>query len=84
VTGSDPLSATSTSIGLPSAALVAGIHYAPLHVKGITTTLPADGNAKKAKRLEEVRQKRREKKEQKRLERAGVKQKKGTGRGPAD
>lgn len=42
------------------------IHYAPIHVKGITTTLPADGNAKKQKRLEEVRKRRREVKAQRR------------------
>lgn len=47
--------------------LVAGIHYAPIHVKGITTTIPADGTARKAKRLEEVRKRRREVKEGKRL-----------------
>jgi len=52
------------------------IHYAPLHVKGIHTTIPADGNARKAKRMEEVRAKRVEKKEKKRLENMGKKERK--------
>jgi hypothetical protein len=45
------------------------VHYAPIHVKGLTTTVPADGNARKAKRMEEVRNKRREKKERKEMRR---------------
>lgn len=58
------------------------VHYAPLVVKGITTTTPADGNARKNKRLLEVRQKRVETKEKKREERRkeflkGMKGKKG-------
>jgi hypothetical protein len=44
-----------------------------LHVKGITTTIPADGNAKKQKRMEEVRAKRRSAKEKKKLARAAAK-----------
>ncbi|KAI9636023.1 uncharacterized protein MKK02DRAFT_33314 [Dioszegia hungarica] len=54
-------------------ALLPHIHYAPLHVKGITTTIPADGNAKKQKRMEEVRAKRRSAKEKKKLARAAAK-----------
>lgn len=45
------------------------MHYAPLTVKGITTTLPKDGNARKQKRMEGVRQKRLEAKERRRKER---------------
>lgn len=45
------------------------VHYAPIHVKGITTTIPADGNARKQKRLEEVRQRRRDAKEKRKLDR---------------
>lgn len=55
---------TATSL-LP----VPNVHYAPLVVKGIITTTPKDGNAKKQKRLEEVRQKRIEVKERKKVER---------------
>lgn len=53
-------------------ALLPHIHYAPLHVKGITTSIPADGNAKKQKRMEEVRAKRRSAKERKKLERVAA------------
>ncbi len=52
-----------TAIPIPN------VHYAPLHIKGITTTAPVDGNARKQKRLEEVRKKRVEVKERKRRER---------------
>jgi hypothetical protein len=70
--GREPISApvpvpASSSTRLRPDQLVAGIHYAPIHVKGITTTIPADGAARKAKRLEEVRKRRREVKEGKRL-----------------
>jgi hypothetical protein len=47
------------------------IHYAPLHIKGITTSMPANGNAKKQARLEEVRKRRVEVKARKKLEREG-------------
>jgi len=49
------------------------ISYAPLHLKGISTSIPLDGGAKKAKRLEEVRAKRKLGKERKRM---GAKQSK--------
>ena len=39
------------------------VHYAPLAIKGITTTVPTDGNARKQKRLEGVRARRIEVKE---------------------
>ena len=45
------------------------VHYAPLVVKGITTSTPIDSNARKNKRLAEVKQKRIETKEKKREER---------------
>jgi hypothetical protein len=41
------------------------VHYAPLAIKGITTTIPTDGNARKQKRLEGVRARRIEVKERK-------------------
>ncbi|WWD22289.1 hypothetical protein CI109_106780 [Kwoniella shandongensis] len=45
---------TPTTTGVP----IPNVHYAPLHVKGIQTTLPVDNAARKAKRLEEVRKRR--------------------------
>ena len=53
-------SISATALPLPH------VHYAPLSIKGITTTAPVDGNARKQKRLAEVRQKRVEVKERKR------------------
>lgn len=50
-------------------ALLPHIHYAPVHVKGITTTVPADGASRKARRLDAVRAKRRENKEARKLAR---------------
>lgn len=46
--------------------LMPHVHYAPLGVKGLTTTVPADSGARKAKRMEEVRERRRARKEGKR------------------
>ena len=54
---------------LDTGALLPDVHYAPLTIKGITTTAPVDGQARKAKRLEEVRARRKEVKERKRQER---------------
>lgn len=45
------------------------VHYAPLQIKGITTIAPADGSARKQRRLEEVRKRRVVVKERKRKER---------------
>jgi len=45
------------------------VHYAPSHIKGITTTTPVDGIARKQKRLEEVRKRRVGGKERKKNER---------------
>lgn len=45
------------------------VHYAPLAIKGITTTVPTDGNARKQKRLEGVRAKRIKVKEKKKEDR---------------
>jgi hypothetical protein len=59
----------SAPAGKATHALMPHVHYAPIHVKGLTTTVPADGNARKAKRMEEVRNKRREKKERKEMRR---------------
>ena len=54
---------------LDTGALLPDVHYAPLTIKGITTTAPVDGQARKAKRLEEVRARRKEVKERTRQER---------------
>lgn len=56
---------TSASTALP----IPHVHYAPLHIKGITTSAPVDGTARKQKRLEEVRKRRVEVKEKKKKER---------------
>jgi hypothetical protein len=45
------------------------VHYAPVTIKGITTTTPVDANSKKKVRLAEVRQKRVEAKIKRKAER---------------
>jgi hypothetical protein len=45
------------------------VHYAPVTIKGITTTTPVDANSKKKVRLAEVRQKRVEAKIKRKTER---------------
>jgi hypothetical protein len=47
------------------------VHYAPVTVKGITTSTPVDANSKKKIRLGEVRQKRVDAKLKRKLEREG-------------
>lgn len=54
------------------------VHYAPVTIKGITTSTPIDANSKKKKRLEEVRQKRIESKARRKLEREGGKKSKNS------
>jgi len=44
------------------------VHYAPVTIKGITTSTPVDANSKKKIRLAEVRQKRVEAKLKRKLE----------------
>jgi hypothetical protein len=56
---------------------IPNVHYAPLHVKGITTTMPVDNTARKKVRLEEVRKKRKERKEMKKVENAEKERKAG-------
>ncbi|ORX34594.1 hypothetical protein BD324DRAFT_604852 [Kockovaella imperatae] len=46
--------------------LIPEVHYTPLTIKGITTSAPVDGQARKAKRLEEVRARRKVVKERRR------------------
>ena len=53
------------------------VHYAPLTVKGVTTSTPVDGASRKKQRLEAVRSKRVEKKERKRDERVRTMKKLG-------
>ena len=53
------------------------VHYAPVTIKGITTSTPVDANSKKKVRLAEVRQKRVEAKMKRRLEREGGTKAKG-------
>lgn len=50
------------------------IDYAPLHIKGVHTTAPADAAARKARRLEEVRAKRVEAKSKKLVARKKMEQ----------
>ncbi|KAK8845341.1 hypothetical protein IAR55_006054 [Kwoniella newhampshirensis] len=64
------LQSNDTSTAFDSAQIpIPHVHYAPLHIKGIQTTVPVNNAARKAKRLEEVRKRRVEvkllKKEQK-------------------
>lgn len=47
------------------------VHYAPVTIKGITTSTPVDANSKKKVRLTEVRQKRVEAKLKRKVEREG-------------
>jgi hypothetical protein len=61
----DPPAKKAKTSSLP----IPNVHYAPLAVKGITTTVPTDGNAKKQKRLAEVKKRRLEVKEKKKDER---------------
>jgi len=49
------------------------VHYAPVTIKGITTSTPVDANSKKKIRLGEVRQKRVDAKLKRKLEREGGK-----------
>ena len=70
-------SSTGKQTPIPSGQAINGtpirhVHYAPLTIKGITTTAPVDGNARKQRRLEEVRKKRVEVKERKREERRKI------------
>lgn len=60
VADGEPVSKPPPAVPLPH------VHYAPLTIKGITTTTPADAASKKQKRLEEVRKRRIETKEKKR------------------
>lgn len=53
----------------------AQIAYAPLHIKALHTTAPLDNNARKAKRLTEVRQKRAEAKVQRKARRKDLERK---------
>jgi hypothetical protein len=59
VTNGEPVSKVAPAVPLPH------VHYAPLTIKGITTTTPADAASKKQKRLDEVRKRRIETKEKK-------------------
>ena len=61
----DPSKPSERSSSLP----LPHVHFAPLTIKGITTSVPVDGMARKQRRLEEVRQRRRETKERKKEER---------------
>ncbi|WVR03423.1 hypothetical protein IAU60_000414 [Kwoniella sp. DSM 27419] len=77
--GADQLIAQSTNGNAAfdkpkTAAPIPDVHYADLHIKGIQTKIPVDNNARKAKRLEEVRAKRVE---------AKLKKKAGRGKGNA-
>jgi len=47
------------------------VHYAPVTIKGVTTSTPVDANSKKKIRLGEVRQKRVEAKLKRKVEREG-------------
>ena len=53
------------------------VHYAPVTIKGITTSTPVDANSKKKVRLAEVRQKRVEAKIKRKAEREGGTKAKG-------
>lgn len=75
------LAAPRHSITLPFAVTTLRVHddkktvplpagsYAPLHVKAVHTTAPADANGRKAKRIAEVRAKRIENRTKRRAER---------------
>jgi hypothetical protein len=78
-----------------AAAPLPHVHYAPVTIKGITTSTPVDANSKKKIRLGEVRQKRVDAKLKRKVEREGggktkvkskIAQKKGAKHGtkPAD
>ncbi|KAL1409639.1 hypothetical protein Q8F55_003635 [Vanrija albida] len=59
----------------PSQLPTPAIHYAPVHLKGVLTEAPLDANARKQRRLAEVRQKRVESKVKRREEAAKFEQK---------
>jgi hypothetical protein len=66
-----PTSNLKVHVGDSQTAPLPHVHYAPVTIKGITTSTPVDANSKKKVRLAEVRQKRVEAKLKREVEREG-------------
>ena len=73
----------NTNDAKDAAAPLPHVHYAPVVIKGITTSTPVDANSKKKIRLGEVRQKRAEAKLKRKVEREGGVKTKSTSKSKA-
>jgi hypothetical protein len=77
VNPSDKQPASAPSAQQPGDPTLFALSFAPLHIKGLTTSVPANSNARKQTRLAEVRAKRVAAKENKRAIRLGLVKKHG-------